>query len=206
MVNRSNQLGILNGETTVLKMPDADVFYKPNFYAEAKSNALYQQLNQQIQWRQETIKVYGKSHPTPRLSCWMGDASLDYRYSNMTMTPVPWNELSLEIKANLEDSTGEAFNSVLMNFYRDGQDSNGWHSDDEVELGNDPVIASISLGAARDFHLRHKFTKQKVALSLENGSLLMMRGSTQRCWQHQVPKRAHSEGRINLTFRRIKRP
>lgn len=195
---------MFDNETHVVKMPDADVRYTPEYYSGEKANTLFQRLHDETSWRQEVIKVYGKSYPTPRLSCWMGDASLDYRYSSMTMTPVPWTELLLKIKAELEVRSGETFNSVLLNFYRDGQDSNGWHSDDEVELGSEPVIASISLGAARDFHMRHKQTKQKVALTLDNGSLLMMRGATQRCWQHHVPKRANAEGRINLTFRTIK--
>jgi len=206
MVNSSNQLGMFEKMTHVVEMPNADVTYTPNYFSIAKADSLYDQLTEETKWRQEIIKVFGKKHLTPRLSCWMGDDSLSYRYSNMTMIPVPWSTVLLKIKMDLEAWSGEGFNSVLINYYRDGQDSNGWHSDDEVELGKDPVIASISLGASRDFHLRHKQSKQKIALTLENGSLLIMRGDTQRYWQHQVPKRANAAGRINLTFRSIKQP
>jgi len=120
------------------------------------------------------------------------------------MQPRPWRALPLEIKQQIEAATGEVFNSVLINFYRDGQDSNGWHADDEPELGYEPVIASFSLGAKRDFHLREKRDhSNKVKIGLDPGSLLMMRGQTQATWQHQIPKRANATARINLTFRTI---
>lgn len=205
MANRPNQQGLFENQTHVLNLEDADVRYTPEFMSIDDANALYQRLLSETEWRQEQITVYGKVYPTPRLSCWMGDAGLSYAYSNMTMTPVAWTDTLLEVKAALEAETKERFNSVLINYYRDGQDSNGWHSDDEPELGRNPVIASISLGAPRDFHLRHKKHKtMKHRLTLENGSLLMMRAQTQHCWQHHVPKRANADGRINLTFREVK--
>ena len=205
MVNSENQLGLFSKRTTVLKLPDADIEYIEGFYSDEEALGLYQHLLEHISWRQEKITVFGKTHLTPRLTCWMGDAGLDYRYSNMTMTPVPWSPMLTEIKHKLESCSGLRFNSVLLNYYRNGQDSNGWHSDDEPELGPDPEIASLSFGAARDFDLRHKQNRsQKFRISLQNGSLLLMRGATQRCWQHHIPKRANSEGRINLTFRTIR--
>jgi len=151
-----------------------------------------------------TIQVYGKSHLTPRLSCWMGDKNAVYGYSHTVMQPVAWDSKILHIKQKIENVTNESFNSVLINYYRDGKDSNGWHSDDEPELGVNPVIASLSLGAPRDFHLRHKTNKKLThKMSLTSGSLLVMSGTTQQYWQHHIPKRAKAEGRINLTFRTI---
>ena len=130
---------------------------------------------------------------------------MNYGYSNTLMSPVAWSARLLELKHAIEAVSNHRFNSVLLNYYRDGKDSNGWHSDDEPELGHNPVIASLSLGAPRDFHLRHKTNQQTThKMTLENGSLLVMCGSTQHNWQHHIPKRAKAQGRINLTFRTIK--
>lgn len=205
MGNNENQLGLFSNQTHVLDLPEADVRYTANFYDTDHAQQLFDRLLTSVAWRQERITVYGKTHLTPRLSCWMGDEALDYRYANLTMTSVAWSETLLSVKSELEDRTCDKFNSVLINYYRDGQDSNGWHSDDEAELGENPIIASISLGAPRDFQLRHKKTSQKASINLEHGSLLMMRGSTQQCWQHHIPKRAGVGGRISLTFRTIKK-
>ena len=205
MTSEPKQLGLLDKQTLVLQLEDADVVYTANFLDHSQALALFRKLADQTEWRQETVKVYGKSHLTPRLSCWMGDAGLDYQYSNLTMHPTPWSDDLLKLKVKLESVTGDKFNSVLINFYRNGADSNGWHSDDEPELGDKPVIASLSLGATRDFKLRHKLKPElKHSLPLENGSLLMMRGLTQAFWQHQIPKRARAEPRINLTFRLVR--
>ena len=135
----------------------------------------------------------------------MDEPDLIYGYSNMTMQIVSWSNPVLALKNKLESETKHSFNSVLINYYRNGQDSNGWRSDDEPELGENPIIASISLGGARDFHLRHKTNKHlRQSISLENSSLLMMSGATQHCWQHHIPKRAKAAPRINLTFRTVK--
>jgi len=191
-------------KTHVLKLFEADVEYFPEFYSSDRSWVLYQHILEQTQWRQDRVTVYGKQHFAPRLSCWYGEPWMDYSYSKHTMKASALTSLLLEIKADIEVRTGDRFNSVLINYYRDGQDSNGWHSDDEPELGRNPVIASLSLGAPRDFHMRHKADKaHSKKLALENGSLLMMRGLTQSRWQHHIPKRANAEGRINLTFRTI---
>lgn len=191
-------------QTHVIDLPGADVSYTPDFLAPDVAAELYQAIVTHTHWRQEQITLFGKTHPTPRLSCWMGDASATYSYSNIVLSPVPWSPLVKCIKSSIEAFTQHSYNSVLINYYRDGQDSNGWHSDDEAELGLQPVIASLSLGADRDFKFRHKYQKElKKSLLLEHGSLLLMRGDTQRNWQHHLPKRAHVGGRLNLTFRTI---
>lgn len=204
METQNYQLALLGHQIVDIDLPDAELEYRPQFIRNTEAWTLYERILAETVWQQETIKVYGKEHLTPRLSCWMGDPSADYGYSNLMMKPVPWSNTVLSVKRHLALATGDSFNSVLINYYRNGQDSNGWHSDDEPQLGQNPVIASISLGATRDFHLRHKTEKQhNHKMALENGSLLMMRGSTQRYWQHHIPKRARAAGRINLTFRTI---
>ena len=204
MSNDQYQTDFLNPQSMTLELDDAEINYNAFFYSQNESLNLYQYLLKHIDWQQETIRVYGKLHLTPRLSCWMGDENSVYGYSHTVMKPTTWDKQVLAIKNKIELATDESFNSVLINYYRDGKDSNGWHSDNEPELGINPVIASLSLGASRDFHLRHKGNKQLThKMSLTNGSLLMMSGTTQQYWQHHIPKRASAKGRINLTFRTI---
>ena len=204
MPNNQYQTDFLAAQSATLELDDACLDFKADFYSQSESLDLYQYLLNHIDWQQETIKVYGKSHLTPRLSCWMGDKSSVYSYSHTVMQPVPWDNKVLRIKQKIEGIASRSFNSVLINYYRDGKDSNGWHSDDEPELGLNPVIASLSLGAPRDFHLRHKANKQLThKMNLTTGSLLIMSGTTQKYWQHHIPKRSKAEGRINLTFRTI---
>ena len=153
-------------------------------------------------WREESVVVYGKRHLQPRLTAWYGDAS--YTYSGLRLEPLPWTALLLELRAAVEAACGHNFNSVLLNRYRNGRDSMGMHSDDEPELGADPVIASLSYGATRTFILRHKRDKRTVRLPLEDGSLLLMRGQLQRNWLHGINKSTRPLGeRLNLTFRYI---
>jgi alkylated DNA repair dioxygenase AlkB len=204
---REYQTSLFESQTDVLNLFEADIKYVPNFYQSDDAWRLFELLKEQTQWRQDTITVYGKQHLTPRLSCWFAEPWMDYSYSNHTMTPTPLTSLLLATKSKIELEFGDKFNSVLANYYRDGQDSNGWHSDNEPELGRNPIIASLSLGASRDFHLRHKHDKSKKhKMALEHGSLLIMRGTTQSRWQHHIPKRATAEARINLTFRTILEP
>jgi alkylated DNA repair dioxygenase AlkB len=204
MQSKNYQTSFLTSAMTNLSLPDAEIEYYAGFLSDDVAYDHYSRLLEETNWRQELIQVYGKTYPTPRLSSWVGDAGTDYRYSNMTMTPLPWSQLLTELKQGVESISQHQYNSVLLNYYRHGQDSNGWHSDDEPELGSRPVIASLSLGAPRDFHLRHKSNQHlKYKMSLENGSLLIMRGATQQNWQHHIPKRAHAKGRLNLTFRTI---
>lgn len=159
-----------------------------------------------IAWRQDSLKMYGKAIPLPRLTSWYGDAGKAYTYSGITSQPNPWNAGLLHLKRRIEECAGTTFNSVLLNWYRDGRDYLSWHADDEKELGRDPVIASANFGATRDFVLRRNSDHaQKITLPLKHGTLLVMKGSLQHHWQHQVPKRTNVTGsRFNLTFRDIK--
>ena len=168
------------------------------------SQEFFQRLRQEINWSQDVIKVAGRSVKIPRLQAWYGDAS--YTYSGLKMQPLPWTELLLELKATVEKLSAASFNSVLLNLYRDGGGGMGWHSDDEAELGSEPVIASLSLGATRDFCLREKKQRsQRLKLELGSGDLLIMAGQLQVNWQHQVPKTRRAVGeRINLTFRHVR--
>ncbi len=186
--------------------PDADIRLLTNFYDSATATALFHELHSQTPWAQRHVKVYGQLYPEPRLTAWYGDAGKGYSYSGLTLEPLPWTPALLQIKARVDAAAGVTFNSVLLNLYRDGRDSNGWHQDNEPELGHNPVIASLSLGAVRRFQLRHKFNKDvpKLELDLPPGSLLVMAGPTQHYWQHQIPKTAKpGAARINLTFRVI---
>lgn len=185
-------------------MPDADITFLPHFINVAISNTLAQQLFTDIQWRHDELIMYGKRVKVPRLQAWYGDQGTDYTYSQLTMAPLPWTEQLLALKQQICEATGADFNSVLVNCYRNHQDSVGWHSDDEPELGETPVIASLSLGAERFFHLKHKVKPLSHKFKLLSGSLLIMQGNTQKYWQHAVLKsRIHAPMRINLTFRKI---
>lgn len=156
-----------------------------------------------LPWQQREIQIRGQRIAEPRLTHWCGDPGARYRYSGRTNEPAPWPSSLLGVKERLQRELGRPFNSCLLNLYRNGQDSIGMHSDDESELGPEPVIASISLGASRKFHLRPRETGLKLDLWLPHGSLLCMRGTTQQRYRHGVPKCASSLPRVNLTFRLI---
>ncbi|WP_309613389.1 alpha-ketoglutarate-dependent dioxygenase AlkB [Flavobacterium sp.] len=187
-------------------LPDADIAYYPNFFDSNRANELFEKLKNEIPWQQDNITVFGKTHPQPRLTSLFGNEGKPYSYSNIVMQPNAWNQLVLFIKNEIEEICNENFTTVLLNYYRDGKDSNGWHADNEKELGRNPVIASVSFGAERFFHLQHNTIKeQKLKINLEHGSLLIMKGTTQHFWKHQIPKTAKEIGpRINLTFRIIR--
>lgn len=189
-----------------LKLADADITYYPDFIDSQKAVAYFDHFRGTIPWQQDDIKVFGKVYPQPRLTALYGVADKTYSYSNITMQPKPYTSELLEIKNRIEAMAQVEFNACLLNLYRDGRDSNGWHSDDERELGQNPVIGSISLGQERPFHLRHKKNRHlKHTILLQHGSLLLMKGKTQHFWQHQVPKTKKPIGeRINLTFRILK--
>ena len=188
-----------------LPIGDGGLQYAQHFLSLEQADRLFAELVTQVPWQQAEIRLFGKSVMTPRLSCWMGDASAVYRYSNTTFLPEPWLNSILALKNQLETAVGCTFNSVLLNYYRNGQDAMGWHSDDEPELGTRPVIASLSLGAERRFLLREKTKNARsMALQLAHGSLLLMQGDSQIKFQHALPRTAKSIGaRINLTFRKI---
>lgn len=194
-------------DVTDFELPDASIQYHPNFFSCEKSSTYLNKLLKSIQWKQNTIKMYGKENPVPRLEAWYGDPGKSYSYSGIQMDPIPWNDELTEIKGKVESTSKTSFNSVLLNYYRDGQDRVAWHSDDEKELGNNPVIGSVSFGAERIFKLRHKKYKEnnlKKSILLKNGSFLLMKGATQHFWMHEIPRTAKSIGpRINLTFRVI---
>lgn len=168
-------------------------------------NELFKRLLEETRWRQPQIRIAGKSIKIPRLQAWYGDAMAHYHYSGLSLKPEEWTETLLLIKTRVEKISGAKFNSLLLNRYRNGQDSVGWHSDDERELGANPIIASLSLGATRVFRLQHKKQAEvKLNLELKQGTLLMMSGELQHYWRHQAPKTSKPVGeRINLTFRRI---
>lgn len=184
---------------------DADIVYYPAFFEREIADTLYHELLHGIPWQQDKIKVYGKEHAQPRLTALFGNDGKPYSYSNITMQPHPWNLLLQKIKYQVETVAGATFTSVLLNYYRDGKDSNGWHSDNEKELGKNPAIASLSFGAERVFQLKHNTNPDlKQNIHLQHGSLLLMKGTTQHYWKHQIPKTAKPiGGRINLTFRVI---
>jgi alkylated DNA repair dioxygenase AlkB len=184
---------------------DAEIVYYPHFFDVMQSDLLFQELLQTIPWQQDDIKVFGKVHAQPRLTALYGNDGKSYSYSNIKMQPHSWNPILHELKQKVEAVSATDFTTVLLNLYRDGKDSNGWHADNEKELGINPVIASLSFGAERYFHLQHNTDKnQKIKILLEHGSLLVMKGTTQHFWKHQIPKTAKPIGsRINLTFRSI---
>ena len=189
-----------------LNLPDAEVIYYPHFFDKEEADSIYAELINEIPWQQDEITVYGKKHLQPRLTALYGNEGKPYSYSNIKMQPHPWNLLLQKIKSKVESVSDANFTTVLLNYYRDGKDSNGWHADNEKELGTNPIIASISFGAERTFQLKHNSNKDlKKSIVLEHGSLLLMKGTTQHFWKHQIPKTAKPVGpRINLTFRIIK--
>lgn len=193
-------------EKISFQLPDAEIEYFPGFFDADKATSLFKQLQDNIPWQQDAITVFGKTHPQPRLTALFGNEGKPYAYSNIVMQPHAWNPLLVYIKEEVEAACGEQFTTVLLNYYRDGKDSNGWHADNEKELGRNPVIASVSFGVERAFHLQHNSLKdQKLKITLEHGSLLLMKGTTQHFWKHQIPKTTKTIGpRINLTFRIIK--
>ena len=158
-----------------------------------------------IRWKQDSLKLYGKSIPLPRLTAWYGDPGAAYTYSGIKSDPNPWNDGLLHIKNRIESVVGDSYNCVLLNWYRDGQDSLNWHADDERELGPNPTIASVNFGQTRDFLLRRNDDhQQKLSIPLPAGCLLIMAGELQQHWQHAVPVRKRVTGsRFNLTFRWI---
>ncbi len=192
--------------STALDLPDSNIQYYPNFISKEKADAFFEVFKKNIPWQQDNIKVFGKVYAQPRLTSLYGNNGRPYSYSNITMKPNQFTPQLLEIKKKIETITEEQFTTCLLNLYRDGNDSNGWHADNEKELGKNPVIASISLGQERFFHLKHRTKKElKHKLLLEHGSLLLMKGETQHHWLHQIPKtKKPIAERINLTFRVIK--
>ncbi|GGA25375.1 alpha-ketoglutarate-dependent dioxygenase AlkB family protein [Dyella nitratireducens] len=200
---------LIGGGWQHLPLQDADVLYAPSWLSREEADELLARLLQEIPWERHRLNMFGREVDSPRLSCWIGDSGATYVYSRSRFEPKSWTASLLALRERVECSCQARFNSVLANLYRDGQDSMGWHSDDEPELGAQPVIASVSLGADRRFRFRRRVPRgtpaaHPVNITLAHGSLLCMAGDTQRRYQHDLPKSAGLLApRINLTFRLI---
>jgi len=202
------QLSLFGGPSTsneYFKITDGEYIHIPDFFNKKEASKYFEALKQDIKWKQEEILMYGKLIKFPRLTAWYGEDDKPYSFSGLKLTPQPWNDDLLSIKRRIEPKSDVKFNSVLLNFYRDGNDSISWHTDAEKELGINPVIASVNFGAERKFQLKHRQNGEKIDINLQHGSLLIMKGELQHHWLHQVPKTKSLVGeRINLTFRVIK--
>lgn len=215
----------------IIQIPNGELFYAPQFFSkkisdrsveyflendthkadqvnwsEIEPEALSSIRFTNILWKQDYIRLYGKKIPLPRLTSWYGDEGKAYKYSGILSQPNPWNKGLLYIKEQIEKIAGAQFNSVLINWYRNGEDYLNWHTDDEPELGKNPTIASVNFGEARDFQVRHNDDHQlKFTVPLQHGSVLIMSGEMQHFWEHAVPKRKKVQhSRFNLTFRMIR--
>lgn len=182
--------------------PEVEVDWYPHWLSPEEADVAFSSLVDEVQWKQDVINTQGGIKPLPRLTAWQGDPGAVYVYSGIRNEPLAWTPTVQALKSLAEATCATRFNSALLNRYRSGEDSMGWHTDRERELGDEPVIASVSLGVARRFDLRHNETGQMRAFELTSGSLLVMRGRTQREWRHRVAKVPGLRGeRINLTFR-----
>jgi alkylated DNA repair dioxygenase AlkB len=189
-----------------IELPDADVSLWEGFLGAEEARGRLVRLVADLPWRQDHIRLYGHTHPVPRLHQWFGDPGRVYTWSGIRMEPQPWPVELADLRDRVGEACGAHFHSVLANLYRDGRDRVAWHADDEPELGPEPVIASLSLGAPRTFRLKHRLRDDLpvAAIELRPGSLLVMRGPTQRCWVHEIPRRKNvSEPRVNLTYRAL---
>lgn len=199
-------LNLFNSEPKHLTPKDGEFIYYPDYFEHSESENYYKFLLNKIPWQQDTINMYGKEHPLPRKTAWYGNAGKSYTYSGIKMDPHDWNAELLSIKNKIEETAKIQFNSLLLNLYENGNHNVAWHADDEKELGNEVIIASVSFGHTRDFQLKHKTDSEveRITLPLEHGSLLLMLPPTQKYWLHQIPKRKNVlDPRINLTFRII---
>lgn len=184
---------------------NGEYLFYPDFFSKSESDMYLQKLKTDIEWKQESMNMYGKQVAFPRLTAWYGDNDKPYSFSGITLMPKIWTKELIGIKERIELLSKVRFNSVLLNLYRNGNDSISWHTDAEKELGTNPIIASVNFGATRKFQLRHVKTKEKLEIELTHGSILIMQGELQHFWQHQVPKTSQNVSeRINLTFRVIK--
>jgi alkylated DNA repair dioxygenase AlkB len=186
-------------------LANAAIELHEHFFNAQESASIMQALITEIDWQQYQIKIFGKTLDQPRLTAYYGEDHPYYAYSNIKLQPIPFTPILLSIKNKIETLTSYQFNGVLLNYYRNGDDSMGWHADDEKELGTNPVIASLSFGASRTFQMHHRFQKStaKQSIILNDASLLVMHGETQHFWKHQIPKQKNKGPRINLTFRKI---
>ncbi|MDG5493114.1 alpha-ketoglutarate-dependent dioxygenase AlkB [Psychroserpens sp. SPM9] len=198
-------MDLFSNEKTILKLPNAELIYISNFYNTEKANHYFEVLKNTIKWQQDDITIFGKTYKQPRLTALYADNNKPYSYSNIVMKPHRFTEELLTIKSDIESEVQHKFTSVLLNLYRNGNDSNGWHADNEKALGSNPVIASVSFGATRPFHFKHRTIKdERHKIPLEHGSLLLMKDEMQHFWLHQIAKtKTVIDERINLTFRTL---
>ncbi|MBP6795504.1 MAG: alpha-ketoglutarate-dependent dioxygenase AlkB [Saprospiraceae bacterium] len=193
----------LSNEVNLLPT-DGIVNYYGTIFTVDESVEIFYTLISTIQWKHDEAIIFGRHIITKRKVAWYADASMDYKYSNTTRKAIRWTDFLFKLKTKIEKLTKETYNSCLLNLYHDGNEGMAWHSDDEKELKKEGCIASLSFGAERRFLLKHRNTKEKIAVFLENGSLLVMKGSTQSHWLHSIPKsKKIQHGRINLTFRQM---
>ena len=203
-MGRHNNLSVIRISMIDIKLQNGILKYIPEFYKLKEANSLYEQLMEGLKLEQNEITIFGKTYNTPRLEAFYARNGEKYGYSGKKMKTQGFTPLIESICQKIETFTGEKFNSVLVNLYRDGQDSNGWHSDDEKELGPKPFIASLSLGETREIQFKHKKSKIRSVYPLQHGSLMIMSGEIQKYWKHQIPKtKLKKEARLNLTFRKI---
>tara|TARA_R110002126_G_scaffold119373_11_gene260255 strand:+ start:6357 stop:6980 length:624 start_codon:yes stop_codon:yes gene_type:complete len=187
-----------------LLLPDAELTLWPVWLDSVSAGNLLSQLTADLPWQREQIRIYGKTVNIPRRQVWMGDAHCSYQYSGVRFAPQPWHPAVRQLCHDVSNTTGQIFNCVLLNLYANGLDHMGWHADNEPELGNQPVIASLNIGASRRFDLQHRQQLHQLQLQLTSGSLLLMAGACQKYWQHRLPKQARvATPRLNLTFRYI---
>lgn len=193
-----------SSESNLLPFQGETILY-PDFISRQEADDYFERLKESLNWRHEPIRMFGKMVMQPRLTALYGDIDRPYGYSGITMTPIAWTLELEKLRKNLLAFTGVEFTHVLCNYYRDGQDSMGWHRDNEAVLGKNPSIASITFGVTRVFQVRHYDTKShRIDIPLTHGSLLMMSGESQHHWEHQIPKTKKILGpRINLTFRKL---
>jgi alkylated DNA repair dioxygenase AlkB len=185
---------------------DGESFYFGRILSEQEEKKFFENLLKEVEWKQDEVIIFGKKIVTKRMTGWYGEKEFEYTYSKITRKAKIWTPGLIELKNLVEEKTGLEFNSCLLNLYHTGEEGMSWHSDAEAELGKQPAIASVSLGAQRRFVLKHKSSAEKVELQLEPGSLLLMAGETQKYWLHSLPKsKKIKEPRINLTFRNIKK-
>ena len=192
-------------EKITLPLSDAVFEFYPNFFSKEEATVLFEKLKNETPWQHDEITLFGKKIFQPRLTCLFGNEEKPYSYSGLTMHPHPWNPTLIQIKAEVEKAINQKFTTVLANLYRNEKDSNGWHADNEKELGKNPIIASVSFGEDRIFQIKHLTDKnQKIALNLNHGSLIVMKEGSQIHYKHQIPKATKpKKSRINLTFRTI---
>jgi alkylated DNA repair dioxygenase AlkB len=198
-------MDLFSEEKRHFDLPNAELIYIENFYDTSKADHYFDSLKKTVNWQQDDITIFGKTYKQPRLTALYANNSKPYSYSNITMEPSVYTSELQQIKQDIEKKVDHEFTSVLLNLYRDGNDSNGWHADNEKELGINPVIASLSLGESRPFHFKHRELKEeRHKINLNHGSLLVMRGAMQHHWLHQIAKtKKEINERINLTFRTI---